>query len=107
MSKKRRSQLSARAEVVRLVHERDHTCQFWFTAWEPNQCIEGDLVGAPVVCIGPLDVHEVIPRSAWAGGWLEPDNCRLVCRVHHDWIGDHPAEAHRLGLHGFSWEVGR
>ena len=60
--------------------------------------------GAPGPCGGPDDVHEIIPRSAWAKGYLVDENCILVCRRHHDWIGDNPAAAHELGLHGFSWE---
>jgi len=104
MSKKRRQQLEQRREVVRLVHERDQACVFWDRVWDCPDWIEGDLRGCPVACTGLLDVHEVIPRSAWAAGWLDASNCVLVCRVHHDWIGDHPAEAHRLGFHGFSWE---
>lgn len=52
----------------------------------------------------PLDGHEVIPRSVWPDGDLSVDNVRMVCRAHHDWIGEHPDEAHAVGLHGYSWE---
>jgi len=57
-----------------------------------------------VTCGGEADVHEIIPRSAWPGGWLIESNAILVCRRHHEWIGDHPNLAHDLGLHGYSWE---
>lgn len=57
-----------------------------------------------ISCGGPLDPHEIIPRSAWARGWLVLSNVLMVCRAHHDWIGDNPADAHAVGLHGFSWE---
>jgi hypothetical protein len=60
-----------------------------------------------VLCQGPLDVHERIPRSAWPGGDLVIDNCILVCRAHHDWIDDNPKLAHDLHLHGYSWEIPR
>jgi hypothetical protein len=53
-----------------------------------------------------LDAHEIIPRSAWTAGWLEPSNIISVCRFHHDAIGDRPDDAHALGVHGYSWEVG-
>lgn len=33
-----------------------------------------------------MDVHERIPRSKWAAGYLDVDNCLLVCRAHHDQI---------------------
>ncbi|HEU5085691.1 MAG TPA: hypothetical protein VFU14_20285 [Acidimicrobiales bacterium] len=58
----------------------------------------------PKACDGPLDPHEVIPRSAWPGGHLVASNVRLVCRRHHEWIGDHPDLAHALGFHGYSWD---
>jgi hypothetical protein len=57
-----------------------------------------------VACGGPYDVHEVIPRSAWRDGYLVVSNCIVVCRSHHDWIGDYPDAAHALGLHGYSYE---
>jgi len=57
-----------------------------------------------VACGGPIDCHEVIPRSAWAKGYLELSNLRAVCRQHHSWIDEHPILAHDVGLHGFSWE---
>lgn len=55
-------------------------------------------------CGGPLDPHEVIPRSAWAAGYLVLHNVVMICRNHHDWVGDYPDAAHEVGLHGYSWE---
>ena len=78
-----------RDEVVWRVRNRDRTCQ---------------ARAVPHVCGIPLDVHEIIPRSAWPGGYLDDTNCVLVCRAAHNWIDDHPDEAHDLGLHGYSWE---
>lgn len=57
-----------------------------------------------VDCWGPLDPHEIIPRSAWAAGYLVLDNVIMVCRGHHRWIDRHPDAAHAVGLHGYSWE---
>lgn len=102
MSKRRRSEQVARREVVAQVHYRDRVCQ-----------APGKLMMLPVghvgldiiqVCSGPLDVHEIIPRSAWPKGYLDPGNCILVCRRHHNWIGDHPRSAALVGLHKFSWD---
>lgn len=90
-SAKRQAEEQARRDLVRRVRDRDRTCR------------ARDL--APGRCSGPLDVHEVIPRSAWRAGYLVDDNCLLVCREHHDWIGDFPDSAHGFGLHGYSWEV--
>jgi 5-methylcytosine-specific restriction endonuclease McrA len=107
MSPKRRNQLAERKQVREQVLERDGGCVFWDRAWCSAGWLPGDLVGAPTRCTDTLEVHEVIPRSAWAAGWLVPDNCVTLCggpNGHHAWVTDHPAEAHRLGLHGFSWE---
>lgn len=91
MSEKRRGHQDERAAVVEAAGRRD--------GW---RCRAAALVGGR--CGGPLDPHEIIPRSAWAAGYLDVDNVVMVCRRHHDWIGDHPAAAHDLGLHRFSWE---
>lgn len=86
------AQLPERARVVDAAWERDR-----------GQCQAERLV-PDCRCGGKLDPHEIIPRSAWPGGELVVDNVVMVCRRHHEWIGDHPVEAHRLGLHGYSWE---
>lgn len=95
--RKRIKQRSIKAEASQLerdqvmirVRKRDRTCQ---------------ARGVPHICGKQLDVHEIIPRSAWPGGYLVDSNCVLVCRAAHHWIDDHPYEAHDLGLHGYSWE---
>lgn len=94
VSDKRLAERPTRQAVVAAVHARDRTCQGvhmipGHEKWD---------------CAGPLDVHEVIPRSAWAKGYLEPANCVLLCRKAHDWVGDNPEAAHAVGLHGYSWE---
>ena len=91
MSKRRQRERPTRALVVAQVLARD------------GGCVAAPLVPT-VACSGPLDVHEVIPRSAWRAGYLELANTKCVCRAHHDWVGDHLLEAHDLGLHGWSWE---
>lgn len=83
---------AARREVVDAARDRDK-----------NRCQAEHLVDE-IRCGGPLDPHEIIPRSAWPAGDLDLDNVTIVCRRHHDWIDDHPAGAHELGLHRFSWE---
>ncbi len=90
-SKRRESEAAERRAVVELVHRRDRTCR-------------AAAVVPEVECRGPLDVHEVIPRSAWAAGYLVPSNAKLVCRSHHSWIGDYPAEAKVRGLRGSAWD---
>lgn len=102
MSKKRRAQLVERRAVCAQVRDRDRGCRFHhhIDRWPSDL----PLPAFPLGCTGPLDCHEIIPRSAWAAGWLEPSNIVLVCRLHHDWIGEHPDAAHLLGLHGYSYE---
>lgn len=92
-SGRRFSNRELRARLVEQVKDRDgHRCR-------------AERIVPQVRCEGPLDVHEIIPRSAWRDGYLVAKNCLTVCRKHHDWIGDNPTEAHRLGLHGFSWQA--
>ncbi len=78
--------------MVAEVQARDRTCRF------PH----GEVPG--LGCAGQLDCHEIIPRSAWAGGWLVPANVILVCRWSHEWIGAYPDAAQALGFHGYSWD---
>lgn len=92
VSKKRELEAAERTIVRLRVLARDGRC-----------CVAGALVPS-IACRGPLDVHEVIPRSAWREGYLVDDNCVTICRAHHDWVGDHPEAAHGFGLHGYSWE---
>lgn len=91
MSAHRKADRPLRDVVVDYVRKRDVSCR-------------AGAFGYAHVCAGPLDVHEIIPRSAWAAGYLVPSNTILVCRKSHDWIGNHPVDAHALGLHGYSWE---
>ena len=92
-SAKRAGQRAARQKLVAEVLERD--------GWE-CQADHDQMPGA--VCGGQLDVHEVIPRSAWALGYLVASNCVTVSRRCHEWISANPEAAHTLGLHGHSWD---
>lgn len=91
VSKKRAAERTTRREVVAEALSRDGTA------------CRARLLVPEVACRGPLDPHEIIPRSAWRAGYLVVSNVIGVCRAHHDWIGDHPDDAHALGLHGYSW----
>lgn len=100
ISKRRARLLPARRELVGRIHARDVVCQLPRYLLRAHRLHEG----FEHQCRRPLDVHEIIPRSAWRDGWLDDTNCVLVCRAAHDWIGDHPDEAHEIGLHGYSHE---
>lgn len=80
----------ARRDAVAAVHARDRYCQ-------------AERLVPQVACGGPLDVHEVKPRSQ-GGDPTNPDHAILCCRRHHEWIGDYPREAHAVGLRKWSWE---
>lgn len=90
-SVRRRAERLRRAEVVLAARVRD------------GGCVARALV-PEIGCHGPLDGHEVIPRSGWPGGHLVVENVATVCRAHHRWIDRNLIEAHALGLHGYSWE---
>ncbi len=91
-SQKRKREAADRAEVRRVVYDRDRRCV-------------AELLVPDVRCSGPLDVDEIVPRSARPGGHLDPDNCQLLCRAHHDWKHAHPEEAAALGLRRWSWDA--
>lgn len=58
---------------------------------------QGVYVVPEVKCWGPLDVDEIRPRGR-GGSELDVDNCRTLCRGHHEWKHMNPAEAERRGL---------
>lgn len=91
MSARRAGEVDERRGVREAVIHRDRSCR----------AIER---GVPGACGGPLDVHEILPRSADASGYLDPANCILLCRRHHEWVGANPSAAHDVGLHRYSWE---
>lgn len=105
VSAKRAKLLPTRARVVRQARERDRNrCQ----APERLDGVTISVKGArnlPDRCAGPLDPHEIIPRSAWTRGFTELDNVLIVCRAHHDWIGDYPDDAAEAKLHGYSHDA--
>jgi hypothetical protein len=57
-----------------------------------------------VRCGGPLDVHEIFPRGPNPGSQLDDGQTIALCRRHHDYVTDHPQEAHDAGLRCWSWE---
>jgi hypothetical protein len=77
MSKRRRSNLVGRAEVRRVVTDR-----------AGGRCEYAEII--PEVRCGFLpgrgmEVDELRGGSFRSSEWLDPDRCRLVCPVHHDW----------------------
>ncbi len=58
----------------------------------------------PVACFAgaPLQLHHIARR--WHGT-DEDDNLLAVCLSCHQWITEHPADAHELGLTKWSWET--
>ena len=92
MSRKRRDQIPAREECVRIVLARDRGCVF------PNRWVaEGNWPTNMPPCDGPLDVHEPRHRSQGADP-TDPDQCVTLCRAHHDLVHNLPVTAKDLGL---------
>lgn len=92
VSAKRRAQLAEERKLKERLLE------------ENPRCVAEDLV-LEVECRGPLDKHELVRRSHWRAGAVVMENCVLVCRTHHDWIGSHPAKAVALGLAKWSTDA--
>lgn len=97
-SEKRAGERREREQVAARARARDRGCVV-------ERMVPDGLPGPwDEPCGGPLDAHEVIPRSAWPGGHLVLDNVRTVCRQHHRWVDNYPDDAERVGLHGRSWQ---
>jgi hypothetical protein len=99
VSVRRLSESAERRRVLAAVRDRDGDGCFASRRIQARPTVE-----APRTCAGPLDGHEVIPRSAWPGGHLIAWNVRLVCRRHHEWIHANPVTAVTLGLLSKSWD---
>jgi hypothetical protein len=92
VSRKRQAERPERDAVLAAVMARDG-----------RQC-RAEAVWPELECHGGLDGHELAPRSVYPGGHLDAANIVLVCRRHHDAIGDNVELAHERGLHRWSWE---
>jgi hypothetical protein len=89
VGRKAKKDAPRRAEVIKRVHKRDRYCRFY-------HYVSG--IGSDH-CTGPLDVHEIVPRSVWPDGDLDDTNCVLLCRHHHQWIDSHRDLAELFGLY--------
>lgn len=106
MSAKRRAALPERAAVKQAAHERDAwLCQFWPYYDRAAQDDHGlpHMAALPLACGGQLEAHEIIPRDAWAAGWLVLENIVSLCSVHHSFVTNSPNAGAAIGLHGYSW----
>jgi 5-methylcytosine-specific restriction endonuclease McrA len=83
-----RSRSTIPAKVRRSVLERDGGCK-----------ARGLVPGR---CHGRAEVHHLRRRSQ--GRDDSTDNLIAVCSFHHQWITEHPKDAHDLGLAKWSWE---
>jgi len=76
------------AEWSRKVRERDS-----------NQCVIAQAAATFLgPCQGVIDPHHVMPRGRRPDKKYDVDNGICLCRVHHDWVHDHPIHAETLGL---------
>lgn len=63
-----------------------------------HRCLMESIAG--VICGGPLDVDEIVPRGRRPGGHLDADNVQVLCRLDHGWKHTEPNHATALGLYG-------
>lgn len=54
-----------------------------------SPCITGDK---------RIDPHHIAPRSRRPDLKYDVSNGLCLCRTHHDWVGEHPIEAVKMGL---------
>lgn len=98
VSTKRAEQAEARSKVIEQTLDR-----------AGRKCQAKDLVphitcGSPFRDRPKLETHEVIPRDVYPNAHLDVENTVALCQLHHDWVTEHPTDAHAVGLHGYSWE---
>lgn len=93
MSAKRRGERDQRQQAVEAAMRRSG-----------GQCVAKDKV-PEIPCWGPLDPDEIVGRGVRPGSHLEPDLVQMICRAHHSWKHEHPAEAERRGLTVKSWNA--
>ena len=106
IGRKKRNKAAARSYCRDIVQLRDkNECQFKYFVMQA--IIDRHVTSAELAdeatgvtpCWGPLDVHELVARSVWPDGDLEPENCVLLCRAHHSWLDDNRLVAEALRLY--------
>ncbi len=93
----RRGRIKAKADPKlvawsKAVRERDGgECQWplTFGFGLATRCGSGD---------SRIDPHHIAPKGRRPDLKYDVDNGICLCRTHHDWVHDHPAEAEKLGL---------
>lgn len=93
MKQKRDPKLAVWSKAVR---ERDgNKCQ-WVIF---GPCATGD---------NRIDPHHIAPRSRRPDLKYEVSNGIALCRTHHNWVGDNPIAAEKIGLNSFeTYELAR
>lgn len=67
-----------------------------------HSCRAAALVPQVACFLGaPPQIHHV--KRRWHGS-DNPENLMTLCLTHHQWVTEHPADAHDLGLSKWSWE---
>jgi hypothetical protein len=78
-----RQSLEERALTADVLKRDEGLCQW------PGGCTTGD---------ARIDAHHLAERSQRPDLKLSAENCKAICRTHHDWIPLHRAKAIEMGL---------
>ena len=92
-SPRKAARYAAIADACRTALDRDH-----------HRCRGLGVIPGHDRCWGPLDPQHVIPQGVRPDLAADPANIIALCRAAHEWVGDHPNAAERLGLHGRAWD---
>jgi hypothetical protein len=99
IGRRAKAKASLRATTVNLVRRRDVRCQFVYWVMQAKLDRRIDQLEEPLSCSPILDVHELMARSKMRDAELDPDNCVLLCRAHHEWLDRHRDQAQAIGLY--------
>lgn len=100
-----RKPLPAKSTKQRAIDAQRPAVRAAVVARDGNRCwVKAAGIATGVRCASPsydralLELHEVVKRSRWRLGVLDPSNCRLLCQAHHDWTEAEAELATAAGL---------
>ncbi len=97
VSKRREREIAERRVMLEENFGPRDTWQCWVSHRPAMALIMGG-------CYGAVNGHEIVKRSQWRDGILEPKNILMLCNLHNEFVEREPDIAHKFGLMKHRWE---